>query len=158
MLPGNRMYRICIVLTGLAVVAGCEAPPTSVVSATSGTSVEDTVAGRWYTDAQVTAGEPLYQMHCAVCHGVDGSATADWRKTDANGNFPPPPLNGTAHTWHHPLTVLTETIARGGAPYGGLMPGFAEVIEPDGRVAIVAYIQSWWSDDIYGRWDEINRR
>ena len=116
------------------------------------------VPGRWYTEAQVAAGQPLYQTHCAACHGADGSATADWRTTDPNGNYPPPPLNGSAHTWHHPLTVLTDTIAEGGAQYGGLMPGFAAVLDESERLAVVAYIQSWWSDEIYARWADINAR
>ena len=93
-----------------------------------------------------------------MCHGVDGSATEDWRTVDANGNFPPPPLNGSAHTWHHPLEVLTDTIANGGAQYGGIMPGFSAVIDDEQSLAIVAYIQSWWSDDIYDRWAEIDGR
>ena len=118
----------------------------------------DTVPGRWYTSTQATLGEPLYQTHCAACHGADGSATADWRKTDENGNYPPPPLNGTAHTWHHPLEVLDDTIANGGAQYGGLMPGFAALLDAEERLAIVAYIQSWWSDDIYARWAKIDGR
>ena len=116
------------------------------------------VPGRWYTQAQVDAGRPLYRANCASCHGVDGSATDDWRKTDANGNYPPPPLNGSAHTWHHPLEVLTETIELGGAPYDGLMPAFGHVIDADGRLAIVAYSQSWWSDEIYVRWSDIDSR
>lgn len=117
-----------------------------------------TFPGRWYTEAKVEAGEPLYQTYCASCHGADGSATPDWRITDENGNYPPPPLNGTAHTWHHPMEVLTETIEKGGGQYGGLMPGFGQVIDADGRLAIVAYIQSWWPDEIYARWDDINSR
>lgn len=122
------------------------------------TPAADTVPGRWYTEQQVADGEPLYQAHCAVCHGSDGSATPDWRTTDANGNYPPPPLNGTAHTWHHPLDVLTETIAVGGSQYGGLMPGFGQAIEAEGRLAVIAYIQAWWPDEIYARWAEIDAR
>lgn len=120
--------------------------------------VAETLPGRWYTQAQVDAGRPLYQANCASCHGRDGSATADWRTTDANGNFPPPPLNGTAHTWHHPIEVLTGTIESGGGAYGGLMPAFGGVIDADGRLAIVAYIQAWWGDDVYARWKAINDR
>jgi mono/diheme cytochrome c family protein len=82
------------------------------------------VPGRWYTAIQVETGAALYQTHCAACHAVDGSATAEWRTPDAAGYYPPPPLNGTAHTWHHPLEVLDDTIASGGVEFGGLMPGF----------------------------------
>ena len=117
-----------------------------------------TVPGRWYTEAQVEAGGPLYQTHCAVCHAADGSATAEWRTPDALGNYPPPPLNGTAHTWHHPLTVLDDTIANGGVRFGGVMPGFAPVLAGDERLAISAWFQSLWPDEIYARWNEIDRR
>ena len=56
------------------------------------------------------------------------------------------------------MLVLTDTIANGGAEYGGLMPAFGEVIDEQERIAIVAYIQSWWTDDIYARWYEIESR
>ena len=52
---------------------------------------EQPVPGRWYTAAQVSDGGSLYQGHCAVCHGTDGSATAEWRTPDTNGVYPPPP-------------------------------------------------------------------
>jgi mono/diheme cytochrome c family protein len=38
------------------------------------------------------------------------------------------------------------------------MPGFAASLNQDQRLSIVAYIQSWWSDDIYARWQEIDDR
>jgi mono/diheme cytochrome c family protein len=118
----------------------------------------ETVPGRWYTEAQVEAGRPLYDVYCAQCHGADGGATPDWRTPDASGNYPPPPLNGSAHTWHHPTDVLTGTIADGGAAFDGVMPGFGHVLDESDRLAIVARIQSWWSDDIYRRWAEIDIR
>ncbi len=103
-----------------------------------------TVPGRWYTEAQVESGESLYQSHCAVCHGADGSATADWRTLNPSGHYPPPPLNGSAHTWHHPLGVLKETIANGGIAFGGVMPGFADTLSRDDRLAVIAWFQSLW--------------
>lgn len=118
----------------------------------------DTVPGRWYTAAQVEAGAPLYQTYCAVCHAADGSATAEWRTPDANGNYPPPPLNGTAHTWHHPLEQLDTVIANGGGAYGGVMPGFSAVLSRDDRLAVVAWFQSLWPDEIYARWEAIDAR
>jgi mono/diheme cytochrome c family protein len=117
-----------------------------------------TVPGRWYTAAQVKSGEPLYQLHCASCHAANGSATADWRTPDELGNYPPPPLNGTAHTWHHPLAVLDDTIANGGVRFGGIMPGFASMLSGDERLQIIAWFQSLWPEEIYQRWKEIDQR
>ena len=129
-----------------------------VLIAACADSAPESVPGRWYTAEQVEAGAPLYQSWCAQCHAADGSATTDWRTPDTNGNYPPPPLNGTAHTWHHPLEVLTDTIAEGGAAFGGVMPGFGHVLDEADRLAIVAWIQSLWNDDIYRRWEEIDNR
>jgi len=122
------------------------------------TSTDATVPGRWYSAAQVAAGEISYKGHCAVCHGEAADGTGDWRKTNENGEYPPPPLDGSAHTWHHPLPILERTIADGGIPLGGVMPGFADTLSRDDAHATIAYFQSFWSDDIYARWEEINSR
>src|SRR5690554_4576532 len=97
----------------------------------------DTVPGRWYTHTQVEAGGPLFAQHCAVCHGEQAEATADWMRRDAQGNFPPPPLNGSAHAWHHPLEVLLTVIDQGGEPYGGVMPPFRDILSHDEKLAVV---------------------
>lgn len=137
--------RLLVLLTGVLAVGCAE-------------RAAESLPGRWYSQAQVDAGAALYQTHCAQCHAADGSATADWRTPGADGHYPPPPVNGTAHTWHHPLEVLTGTIADGGAQIGGVMPGFAAVLSEAERLAIVAWIQQLWSDDIYRRWAEIDGR
>lgn len=116
------------------------------------------IAGRWYTEAQVERGRGLYLAHCAVCHAADGSATSDWRKPGPDGHYPPPPLNGSAHTWHHSLALLDDTIANGGEPFGGVMPGFAIVLDASERQAVIAWFQSLWPDEIYDRWLEIDSR
>lgn len=136
-----RLFLLAVLMQ----IVGCEPAP-------------ETVPGRWYTEAQVAAGEPLYQTYCAVCHAADGSATAEWRTPLPDGNYPPPPLNGTAHTWHHPLEVLDSTIANGGAEFGGVMPGFGAALDEADRMAIIAWFQSLWSDDIYARWEAIELR
>jgi len=119
---------------------------------------EATVPGRWYTQAQVEAGRSLYADNCVVCHGADGSATEDWRTPGADGNYPPPPLNGTAHTWHHSLDQLDNSIGNGGTEFGGVMPGFRALLDQSERQSIIAFIQFLWPDVIYAKWEEINER
>jgi len=145
---------ICAISALLALLSGCSAdvPPATVVSQ------ESMVAGRWYSAEQVERGAGLYQQHCAVCHAADGSATSEWRTPDKDGNYPPPPLNGTAHTWHHPLEMLDFTIVNGGIEFGGVMPGFGAVLDESERLAIVAWMQNLWSDEIYSAWKSIDDR
>ena len=113
---------------------------------------------RWYTREQVVAGAPLYQENCATCHKENAEGTADWKTRDANGQLPPPPLNGTAHTWHHSLKILRTVVRSGGAPVGGTMPAFGQKITAEQIDAILAWVQSHWSDEIYGLWQERERQ
>ncbi len=107
---------------------------------------------RWYSSAQVAQGQLLYRTHCAPCHGAHAEATPDWRQPDANGLYPPPPLNGTAHTWHHPLPQLRLTIRHGGASFGGKMPPFKAILSASEIDSIIAWFQSLWPDEIYRQW------
>lgn len=109
---------------------------------------------RWYTSQQVLSGAVLYARNCASCHKPNAEGTADWMTRDANGKLPPPPLNGTAHTWHHPLTILRTVVSRGGAPVGGSMPAFGDKLSPQEIDAVLAWVQSHWSDRIYALWHE----
>lgn len=133
-------------MAGMVVGCGTE-PPTA-----------DTIPGRWYTVEHVAKGGPLYLHHCASCHGESAAGTREWRTIDADGHYPPPPLDGTAHTWHHPLAMLEQTIAEGGVALGGVMPGFAATLSEAETRAMIAYFQNFWPDDIYNRWQEINNR
>lgn len=107
---------------------------------------------RWYTDEQVIEGKNLFAANCASCHGKNAESVPDWRKRDANGNYVPPPLNGTAHAWHHSLKILRQTIRKGGKPVGGIMPAFEDKLSDDQIDAIIAWFQSLWSDEIYSMW------
>ena len=116
---------------------------------------DDQVAGRWYTESYVRIGQRVYEQNCQACHGNQGQGLTDnWKKTLADGSYPPPPLNGTAHTWHHPMSILLRTIKKGGKDLGGKMPAFADKLSNAEKIAVVAYFQSWWSDDIYAAWEQ----
>ncbi|MCC5794632.1 MAG: cytochrome c [Chromatiales bacterium] len=115
--------------------------------------------GRWYTAAQVEQGYEIFQQHCAVCHGTQAEgAVEQWWIPDEQGNYPPPPLNGTAHDWHHPLDELLDWIDRGGAHLGGQMPPFGHLLSDEEQRAAVAWFQSLWPEEIYRRWVTIHQR
>ncbi|MDG2265476.1 MAG: cytochrome c, partial [Candidatus Marinimicrobia bacterium] len=71
------------------------------------------------SDSAVLTGEAIYNKNCLGCHGPNGQGLAkDWKVKDENGNYPAPPLNGTAHTWHHSPAQLLYTINKGGVEMG----------------------------------------
>ncbi|MFL2547007.1 MAG: c-type cytochrome [Candidatus Rariloculaceae bacterium] len=147
MVHGSLLRRLGIIGI-LAALFGCSPDTPS----------EPTIPGRWYTAQQVNLGRELFLTHCAICHGENAEATPDWRTTDDAGNYPPPPLNGSAHAWHHPLTVLERMITDGGIPLGGVMPGFGSILDSDERHATIAYFQSFWTDEIYANWLRLGAR
>ena len=107
---------------------------------------------RWYGADDVAKGAQVFQQNCASCHGQNAEATPNWKQTDANGHYPPPPLNGTAHAWHHGLEVLRKQIREGGSKLGGLMPPFENVLSTAQIDQAIAYFQSKWPDDLYAKW------
>lgn len=116
------------------------------------TQVQASQTQRWYQESQVTSGEKLYQQYCSSCHQADGSGTRDWKTRDAAGNLPPPPLNGSAHAWHHDIATLAEQIRAGGEPLGGTMPAFGKILNEAQIESLVAFIHSLWPEELYQRW------
>jgi len=111
---------------------------------------------RWYNNTQVKQGKKIFALNCASCHGSNAQATSEWQKRDAKGNFVPPPLNGTAHAWHHPMKLLHRTIRKGGAPVGGTMPALKTNYQIQKFDSVIAWFQSKWNDDIYNAWQQRN--
>ena len=108
--------------------------------------------GRWYTPENVAQGKTVFQNNCAQCHGMNAEGNADWKTPLPDGSYPPPPLNGSAHAWHHSMSVIKRTIDYGGVPVGGTMPGFKDKLTDDEKNAAVAYFQSFWDDEKYRVW------
>jgi mono/diheme cytochrome c family protein len=118
-------------------------------------AAEENVEGRWFSPSLLQTGKGLFEEHCMACHGTNGQGmTENWKKPLADGSYPPPPINGSAHAWHHPLSVLLRTISNGGVPLGGKMPGFKTILTDEEMLAVVAYFQHWWTDEIYNTWVE----
>jgi len=115
------------------------------------------VEGRWYTTAQLIRGKQVFKNNCAVCHGDKGqSLVDDWKKPLADGSYPAPPLNGTAHSWHHSMEILLRTINKGGVLLGGTMPAFNDKLSENEKEAVLAHVMSFWSNGIYAEWKKRN--
>jgi mono/diheme cytochrome c family protein len=109
---------------------------------------------REYKPQELQQGKQLYEEHCQSCHGVNGEGTANWKERDENGNFPPPPLNGTAHTWHHSVPVLFRTISEGTGKLGGTMPAWKDKLSEEQILLIINWITALWPDEVYKTWLE----
>ncbi len=59
---------------------------------------------------------------------------------------------GTTH-----YRFLRHTIYHGGAPVDGQMPAFKNQLTENEILGVIAYFQSYWTDDIYGRWLQIEK-
>jgi len=148
---------ILLSLVGLVGLAGCSNQQDATASVDKQAAPPQMPPiERWYSQAQVARGNALFQENCASCHKPDASGTPNWRDLDANGKLPPPPLNGSAHAWHHPLSILQRTVKVGGVPLGGTMPGFADKLNSEQIDDILSWVQSHWSNEIYRVWHERN--
>ncbi len=128
----------------LIALAGCERAP-------------DT-AGR-ITDPQVLAqGERVFQANCASCHGTQAQGAPNWERPGVDGKYPPPPLDGSAHAWHHPRNALRQVIKEGTVRIGGNMPAWGDKLSDAEIDAVIAWFQSRWPDEIYAAWTEIDAR
>lgn len=144
-----------LLIASLLMLAACSDPTTDTDRAASSIApqdvplIEDSQTGRWYSLAQVESGREHYGRFCAACHGAEAEATPDWKTPDRFGNYPPPPLNGSAHAWHHPLSVLDQVIRDGTGDLGGNMPPWGHALDAQERLALIAGFQAYWSDETY---------
>jgi mono/diheme cytochrome c family protein len=99
-------------------------------------------------------GKATFDKNCVSCHGKDARGTStDWKRLLPNGKYPAPPLNGTAHAWHHSPKLLLNTINNGGVKLGGWMPAFKDKLTDKEKQATLDYLHSLWSKDIQQKYD-----
>ncbi len=79
------------------------------------------------------AGAEYYQTNCAVCHGVGGEG-------NAQAGIPAPPLNGSAHSWHHADDQIIGLIRNGGV----VMPAVGADWSDEQVHAVLAHVKNWW--------------
>lgn len=104
--------------------------------------------------AKVAVGKEVYVAHCAACHGAELEGQPDWRSRLPSGRLPAPPHDDTGHTWHHSDDELIAMTRDGMVPphapegYESDMPAFGSILSEDEIRAVLAYIQSTWSDEV----------
>lgn len=121
-------------------------------------TIGDEPPPRWYDETIVEQGQQIYQANCAQCHGERAQGDPNWRQRDKEGKFPPPPLDGTGHTWHHPIAALLHVIMKGSPGGLGNMPGWEGKLTEDEAAATIAWFQSLWPDQAYSNWYQIEVR
>ena len=84
--------------------------------------------------AQLQLGEQVYAQTCAVCHGDRGQ-----------GHVLPaaPALDDSEHAWHHPDAQIQQLIVLGGPT----MPALGGQLNHEEVVAVIRYIQTWWTPE-----------
>ncbi len=96
-------------------------------------------------DARVARGKVIYEARCAGCHGRDGVGEnpANPVAPDEQGRFPAPPLDGSAHAWHHTDEDLANFIADG-SPRNPRMKAWKTDLTREQIRDVVEYIKSLW--------------
>lgn len=149
-------------LLGLGVVsllAACgENGNATTMKVPTSLSQENSVPAKRSQDfAQVARGGRLFQENCAVCHGKQAEGAPNWRQLDPDGLYPPPPLNGTGHAWHHPKKMLHYVIKNGSPGGKGKMPAWKEKLSDEEINDIIAWFMSRWPDEVYQAWTRMGR-
>lgn len=109
------------------------------------------IAARKLDPEKIKRGAAVYRTHCASCHGPNGEATSNWREQGADGRYPPPPLDGSAHAWHHSTGTLEKMIREGSPGVGGMPPWNGKLTNQEIDDVIV-WIKTLWPDEIYDIW------
>jgi len=108
------------------------------------------LAARKLAPEKIKRGEETYRKNCASCHGPNGEATPGWRTPGPDGRYPPPPLDGSAHAWHHSTETLEKMIQDGSVD--GAMPAWKGKLADQQIGDVIVWIKSLWPDEVYDIW------
>ncbi len=113
------------------------------LTVTSGAALAET--GKKPDKQAVVRGEGLYKTYCQSCHGKRGVGEPGIPNSIRQPEyFTAPPLDDSAHAWHHTDEGMVKTIL-GGSPRTKRMPAWKKAISEKQARDIVAYIKSLWS-------------
>jgi mono/diheme cytochrome c family protein len=93
----------------------------------------------------INMGRSVYQENCAACHGAQG---------EGHVLLDSPALDETEHAWHHPDGQIQALLVSGGQN----MPAFGDELTPSEIVAVIRFIQTWWTSDQLASQQENSRQ
>lgn len=150
-----RLFVLLGVMLSVVSCSDSTAVSESAQSASAGVPVMSIHKGQ---DATTVAhGGEIYRQYCAACHGDQAQGAPGWHRRGADGKFPPPPLDGSGHVWHHPKQALARTIREGTMQRGGGMPAWGGQLSDADIDAVLAWIQSRWPAELYQRWQAMHK-
>lgn len=152
-----RVTAMLLLVFGLAACDSKQEPPSTPKTAPAATEppIASQPTARPSVDPQILArGEQLFRQNCGACHGDHAQGAPNWQKPGPDGKYPAPPLDGSAHAWHHPRLGLIQVIKQGTLKIGGNMPAWQGKLSD----AVIIYFQSLWPDEIYAAWRQMDVR
>lgn len=143
-----------LILATFLLSTGCDQFQSGrVIETQTGSAVK-----RPHNEALIQQGAEVFRANCAICHGASAEGAANWRLKDPEGKYPPPPLDGSGHAWHHSIPVLRKMITEGTPPDVGNMPAWGGMLTDQEIDAVIAWFQSLWPDQVYAAWYEMQER
>jgi mono/diheme cytochrome c family protein len=138
------------IIVGVLLLAGCRMSSEPSIVATRPTNSADLVA-TISADPNLRAGQAVYNLRCAHCHGNSGEGQVGISLAAAqeNGLHIVPPHDSTGHTWQHPSQLIRQVILDGiQNPLDQFpMPPFQGVVTDTEIEQLIAYMSLWWTDE-----------
>lgn len=141
-----RPSRVAALLL-IAVLAGIAAWLAFGRSSSSGPASGSLVAD----PARIAQGGALYATNCASCHGAKGEGQANWKSSNPDGTYPPPPHDASGHTWHHADGLLFRIVRDGGtmfesAGFKSGMSAWGDRLTDEEIRAVITYLKTLWGE------------
>ena len=147
---GTLKLLIPLFAAGFILLAGCQTSSELPVIALRPTDAPERAA-TIAADPNLQAGQAVYNLRCAHCHGYagEGQLVSTVPNTEQLGLHTVPPHDATGHTWQHPSQLIARAIVNGiqNPLQHYPMPPFEGVVTEAEIEQLIAYMSLWWTDE-----------
>jgi len=103
-----------------------------------------TVRGQTITPQQLGQGQQLYELHCAVCHGLKLEGQPNWQEGMAANLLLAPALDQNSPSRQYSDEQILQLISQGGIKPNTTMLGYKDKLTPTEMAALLGYIKTHW--------------